>query len=332
MTRTSTLWASAASVVVVAAGASILISRRQTPAAIKVVKHTASSAKPDLPAFITAHATDQNPKVRDIVTGSRLRLAYAQADESWKAPKDHVKTVAAYETARQTFLVAVQSPKGTGEMNPDFGTLTDQAAYQAAVCLVGEGKSEQAKGEFIGFMKARPESPLCKACRDRLVRLNGGKPAPEYDGLLQQDIAVQEKRIRFEYSVCGPKAIEAVLPLLWSPTQGKRAAAVDYKAIAKLCGTTDKGTTIEGMRKGLKSLGVMSYAFQLNAADFDRLQAPIILLRQTHYLLVTKLGGKTGTVYDPTTKRTETLYLPKPGDENFVADVITFTVPTLASN
>jgi hypothetical protein len=300
---------------------------------------TQAATKPDLPGYIATHARDTDPNVQDRVAASRMHLAFSQANESWKAPKNQAKKKAAYEAARVTFLAAANGPKGTGAMDPNYGTVTDQAAYQAAVCLAAENKPEAAKAEFIAFLRNRKLSPLCKACYRRLGRLNGGKPNTADDALMQAATDAQDKETKFELSVCGPKAIEALLGgrasspahLANLPTS-LIAQPPNYKTIAKLCGTTNNGTTIEGMRKGLRSLGIMSYGVQLNAADFTKLKTPAILLCVGHYFLITKIAKGRFELYDPTTKRTVTADLPAPEEATFAANVITFEVPTLASN
>ena len=305
--------------------------RRERPAPRPAVR-------PDLPGYIKAHASDSDPLTQDRVAASRVHLAFAEANASWKVPNDSAKKGAAYQAARKTFLAAANGPKGTGAMDPNYGTLSDQAAYQAAVCLVAENKPDQARAEFIAFLKNRPLSPLCKASYRRLIRLNGGKPTAQYDALVQSATNAQNKETKFELSVCGPKAIEALLggrapsPVtLANLPESVITHPPDYREVAKLCGTTDAGTTIEGMRKGLKALGIMSYGFQLNAADFAKLQTPAILLRSGHYLLVTKITKGRFDLFDPTTKRTVSANLPDADDPSFAAAVITFDFPTLAS-
>ena len=59
-------------------------------------------------------------------------------------------------------------------MRADFGGVPDQAAYQAAVCLVGDGKPKEAEAEFVRFLRERPLSPLCHAAYGRLKRLLRG--------------------------------------------------------------------------------------------------------------------------------------------------------------
>ncbi|MFI5385908.1 MAG: cysteine peptidase family C39 domain-containing protein [Fimbriimonadales bacterium] len=77
----------------------------------------------------------------------------------------------------------------------------------------------------------------------------------------------------------------------------------DYKAIAKLCGTTDKGTTMEGMRKGLKALGLEYYGFQVGRADLPTIATPGILLSRDHYVVVERVKGLVLTTWDPTTNK-----------------------------
>jgi hypothetical protein len=276
--------------------------------------------KPDLRGYVENHAGDKDPVVQDKVGEARMHLAFAKANESWQAPKDTALKVKSFEAARQSFLEAA-STKGQGKADPNYGTIPEQAAYQAAVCLIAEGKSDQAKKEFSTYMKERPLSPLCKACYDRLNRLYG-KHTPEADELYQADVKAQEKQVRFETSVCGPKAIAALLPLLGKPTQ-------PYQTLAKLCGTTDTGTTIEGMRNGLKKLGIQSFGFELNATDFSKMQTPAILLHQDHYLLVKKIADGKVEVFDPTTGKDIKSPLPKTDNAEFTATVITLAIPKL---
>jgi hypothetical protein len=276
--------------------------------------------KPDLHGYVAAHNNDKNPVVQDKVGEAEMHLAFSAANKSWTAPKDAAVKTKSFEEARTSFLAAAKT-KGEGNADPNYGTIQEQAAYQAAVCLVAENKPDQATKEFEQFMRDRPLSPLCKACYDRLNRING-KHTDEADGLYQSDLKAQEKRVRFEVSVCGPKAIEALLPLVGKPKKS-------YVELAKLCGTTDGGTSIAGMRRALKSLGLESFGVELNAPDFAQVQTPALLLKNNHYLVLKSIKNGKAEIYDPTTKKTTLSNLPKNDDAEFTATVLTLTVPRL---
>jgi ABC-type bacteriocin/lantibiotic exporter with double-glycine peptidase domain len=158
----------------------------------------------------------------------------------------------------------------------------------------------------------------------RLARLNGGEATPAQDALLQAAVAKQEKRIRLETSVCGPKTIEYLLTRLGRPAKG-------YKDIAKLCGTTDAGTTIEGLRKGLRALGVDSYAYKLNRRDLEGAPMPAILLEGDHFVALLKIEGGQALVYDSRYRAEREIGLPGLDDPDFFAAAILFSEPELKS-
>jgi hypothetical protein len=256
--------------------------------------------------FVQRHADAPDPRVQDQVGRARLKLGYAAAHR-----KD-------FTGARAEFLTASREYRGTNAMSADFGGLPDQAAYQAAVCLAADGKKEEAEREFRRFLKDRALSPLVGAAYRRIERLKGG-PDEDAQALLQSALDKQQARVRFETSVCGPKAIAHMLPMVGKP-------AADYKEIAKLCGTTDRGTTLEGMRAGLKKLGVETYGLQVNRDDFLRLPIPFLVLEDDHYVLVTEAKPREAIVFDPRFGSDRRMPLPA-SDSAFTATVLTTRIP-----
>lgn len=282
-----------------------------SPLAKKAAKTDPLPTKaPELRAFVSKNEKKADPQTQDQVGAARIRLAYEAARQ-----KD-------WHTARATFLTAEREYHGSGAMRADFGGIPDQAAYQAAVCLVADGKKDEAKQEFVRFLKERPLSPLVYACRKRLVMLNGGKNDNRYDQLLQADVAKQEAHIRFETSVCGPKTIAYLLPKLGH-------SAEDYKALARLCGTTDAGTTVEGLRRALTKLGVASYAYRLNRQDLARAPLPAILVVDDHYVALLKVDPDSATVYDSRDAGEHRMPLPALDDPDFTASLVLFSKPEI---
>lgn len=259
--------------------------------------------------FVAEHRDSPDKKVQDEVAAARLRLGYLEVKSD------------GYQQARETFLEAEKEYKGEGGMGSDFGGLKDQAAYQAAVCLMGDKKNKEALAAFRSFIEEYRLSPLVHAAHRRMEIL-----APDqqdaHDALLQKAIAAQEKHIRFETSVCGPKVIAHLLPKL-----GK--SAKDYKEIAKLCGTTNDGTTVEGMRKALKALGMESYGYELNQADFMKLKPNAILLKDQHYVALIAITRDHVLVYDPVKGGEDKFPLPKADQADFSMPVLTFEPMTL---
>lgn len=265
-----------------------------------------ATSKPDLQEFIAENKSSKNPKQQDLVTIARVRLAYRDAQNG------------NYREARRSLLLAESEHKGTGAESAEWGSLADQAAYQAIVCLAAEGLRNQAKRQFVEFMQKRPCSPLVHAVYKRLTKMDPSG-TDYYNALLSQAIAKQEDRIRFETSVCGPKVIEYLAKgeLIASPK-------LDYKEFAKRCGTTDDGTTMAGLRSGLKSVGVESYAYKLNRQDLDRTELPIILLEGDHYVAMTAIAGSEATIFDPRFQAERTIKLPASDNPDFAVNAVLF--------
>ena len=262
--------------------------------------------------FVQENAASPNLEVRDQVGAARLRIGYLAAKQG------------DYLGARETFLEASQAHKDSKAMSPEFGGIGDQAAYQAAVCLVAEGKD--ARAEFLAFMRQRPLSPLVHAAYRRLQRLGDPKAIHEAEALLQKATRRQEERIRFESSVCGPKVIAYLLEAGFIESKLARSG---YEQIAKLCGTTAEGTTLSGMRRGLRSLGVESYGVQLSRQDLAKVAMPAILLDGDHYLALLELDDARAVVYDPIYSATRTIHLPAKDPSGQLWTLLTFSMPSM---
>ena len=273
------------------------------PDALRTLQAPLPTSGKDLISLVEKNRSNPDKIVQDRVGEARIRLGYLAAEKKdWPA-------------ARATFQIAVHEYKGAGMMASDFGGVPDQAAYQAIVCLVPEGKTEQAEREFIKFMKDWPMSPLTHAAFKRLVRLNGGKPKPEWEALLQRDQTMEEDRARLDISACGPMSIQHLLGLLGKPPKG-------YQEIAKLCGTKVTGTTISGMCQGLKSLGIDSYAYNLNRQDLAHAPLPAIILWGEHYVTATKVEGDLLTTFDTQGGKELTIELPVIDDPDYSISAI----------
>jgi hypothetical protein len=271
-----------------------------------------TSNKPsDLHRFVEAHKADTDTKTQDLVGHARIALAYdAASRKDWKG-------------ARAMLLTAAREYKGTNAISGEFGGVPDQARYQAAACLMAVGKKEEAKVEFLKFLHEDRLSPLCHAAYRRLVMLNGNKSTPELENLLQKDVSAQEARERLDISSCGPKCIEHLLALQSGRTATLKPTHLPTgAAIAALCGTTEKGTTIEGMCEGLKALGIEGHPYLLNASDLSRAPAPAIILKGDHYLLIEGASHGKANVYDPQFGTTREMSLPN--DDSIAFPTILF--------
>jgi Tfp pilus assembly protein PilF len=294
------LWVGIGVAAIVAGGGYVAFTQKSA----RTTSETGSTAT-QVAAFIKENESSSSPSVQNSVTKARIQLAYKASEN-----KD-------FKLARNILVTAAKSHKGSDVINPDYGSLSDQARYQAAVCLVAEGKKEQAQAEFRKIIKDHPKSPIVHAAFKRLVRLNNGTVDPRDQNLLERAIKIQEETIKFELSVCGPKSIAYLLPLLGKPM-------VDYHVIAKKCGTTNDGTTIEAMRKALSDYGIESYAYRVSRQDLAKIQLPAIWLSGQHYVTLKSISGDSAVVYDSLIGGEREAALPPVDDLNFSANVIVF--------
>ncbi|RYG49640.1 hypothetical protein EON79_00570 [bacterium] len=277
---------------------------------------SALSVKSELPLPKQDRALLESPEAKAPVPTPKV--AEARLREGHRAAKSKD-----WKAARAQFLIAAKTPAPKSSVGP-FGSLSDQGLYQAAATLAGEGRAEEAKRAFLSFLKERPGSPLVHAAKKRVDRFGDAAASDEAERLLQAAIARQEKRIRFEMSVCGPKAVARILASL-----GKRAPS--YKKLAEECGTRDSGTTLEGLRKGLKGRGVESWAYRLNREDLLEAPLPAILLYGDHYVVLERIDEKSLAFFDPSTGATERRATPLPEAIDFSIDAILFRQPELRS-
>jgi Peptidase C39 family len=264
-----------------------------------------------LKRYVEQNSKSSEPKVQDAVSGAKIRLGYLSAEKG------------DWSTARVTFENAASTYHGTGRSSPDFGPLDDQAAYQAGVCLVADHRDEAAKEAFRSFIKKRPLSPLIYACQKRLARMNGGVLGPSDERLVSVAIAKQEAHIRFETSVCGPRTVEYLITSKLIVPK-RNLDKTNYRSLARLCRTTNQGTTMKGLREGLDAIGVASYAYRINRQDLSRVKAPFVVLVNGHYLAVTELKSDSISTYDSTTQSLQKHALPGVDDPDFFLDAITF--------
>ncbi len=326
MKNNSLLFLAGSAACLVGAGALIYMAKARGRGPITPLPHALYRAEPKIDrqlyssnpkgaeksysAFIKDHQNSKTQIVQDEVAAARIRLGFLAAHD-----KD-------FKKARSVFLEASSKYQGSNHRNPAFGDLKDQAAYQAMVCLEAQGHIAQAQAEYRKFLRERIDSPLVFAVHRRLQRLHGGLSQEQDDRLLQSFVSVQQKRARFETAVCGPKAIEHLLALLGMSSPG-------YQAIAAKCGTTEKGTSIEGIRKGLLALGMRSFGYRLNRKDFATLKVPALWLIKDHYVVVQEIKAEEALVYDSTINSLRKFKLPEEADVNFTAAVITLSPPDI---
>ena len=264
-----------------------------------------ASARTAYLEVIEANKTNPDLNVQDEVAVSRIRLGYLHAKEG------------DFESARSVFLEAAEDYAGNG-YNSEFGTLPEQATYQAAVCLVAEGRGSAAERAFVTFIEENPHSALTQAAFRRLVQLNDGEAKAEHQALVQRATTAREAYQRRQQALCGPKAVAEVLRRL-------SISGADLDEIAKRCETTDSGTTMAGMIKALESFDLKATGYRLAYRDLKSLSVPAIWLQGDHYLVIISVDGRKIEIFDPASESISSRTLPEKDLHRYTLDILKIT-------
>lgn len=258
----------------------------------------------ELQSLIDRKSGSPDPIDQEEVGKTRVRLGFLHAKSG------------DFNLARATFKEAEQNYRGTHQVDAAFGGVQDQAAYQAAACLSAQHKDAEAKAEFETFLTRYPYSPLVHAVYKRLTKMDPDH-TDDYARLLQKDVDLQVTRSRLEGSMCGPKTVAYLLPLLGKPS-------VSYKDVAKVAGTGADGTTLQSLRAALKAYGVESYGYKVNRQDLAKMPLPAVAVEFDHYVALTEVASDHAVVFDPRTGTKATKPLPPLDDPDFSLAVLTF--------
>lgn len=262
--------------------------------------------------FIAANEASASPVVQDQVASARIRKGYALAKQK-KWPE-----------ARAVLLEAEQKYKGTGKMVPEEGGAKDEAAYQAAVCLLAEGKTLEGKRALLAFIDRYPDSPNTNGAYKRLLRLTRGKERDSVTEKLDKITKARGDRYALEVAKCGPRAVAYIAGL-------QAAKVLSEDELVRACKTDASGTTLQGLALGLKACGLEAHGYELNRSDFAGLPTPAIWLYGDHFLVVTEVKPDGAIVYDPMNGKPTTIKLPNESDTAFTAHVLTLKAIKLSN-
>lgn len=270
-----------------------------------------SSYEKELQKFVAQYDSSHSKTDQDAVISAKLRLGYALAKKG------------DYTQARSTLLSASKN-SGTGTPNPDYGTLEDQARYQAIVCLVADKKVEAARKEFLQFIKDRPTSALAIQCFRRLVRLNGGVPRKSDQEAFERADSLHQAEVQRQLASCGPLVINRLLTKL-------AYQVPQIEELMEECKTNESGTDLESMRRVLQRRGLNWTGYALNRQDFSKMPLPCIWMQQDHYVLVEAVTPEFALVFDPMFNGLRKEQLPPIDDRKFSAIVLAQTMNNVRS-
>ncbi|MBV6457232.1 MAG: hypothetical protein HONBIEJF_00339 [Fimbriimonadaceae bacterium] len=231
--------------------------------------------------IVAALGTSRKSAERIVAVRAQMIMGYAAGRQ-----KD-------FSTARTEFLRAAElAPDDKASTNVSQ-QLEDQARYQAAVCLLADGRTEQGRSELRELLNDNPTSKLARPIRGRLGEATDSLAnKPEWE-----PPANQNRMGKASATDCGPQSINRLLSVLGRDS-------LDEAVLRTACGTDASGTSVKGMQAGLKLAGLQSYAYRVNRDDFAALPLPAIWLSGEHFRVLESRNGRVLWAYDPATKET----------------------------
>ena len=239
---------------------------------------------------IDSSSKSTNPAVKKDAVRARYVLAFSAARR-----KDMKEAQARFAVLRDEASKLPDKGKqdaSPGQMEP---TLTEEGAYQHAVCTAALGDKKAAEEEYLKFMRDYPESPLINGCVMRIERLHGGHP-PKYaeDAWQQaQKVAMERQKTRQkEQSMCGPECLAELLR-----RKGEKA---DVKTLAKEMKTSETGTSLQSLAETAKKHGYTPKGLQLTPKGLNKQKLPLIaIIMPGHFVIVEKANLLGVTIWDP---------------------------------
>lgn len=316
-TQPLTGWIAAGGMVAVALGAAVMASHRPASAATSAAearrevsgtlnRKGINAAKAELAELDRIAKSNPTPEVRAERAKAHIQVAYREAENGqWSEARTRLNAVAEEEP--------IKPPE---EQDAAYGSLGDQAAYQAAVTYFGEGRVDEGMKALERFVSERPESPLRYSAYRRLKQ-NAKNEAQRkiYEEAEQLAITAHTKKLLVQAASCGPKAVDYLLRHFRKETPG-------VKALTEECGTTESGTPLAKMALVLNRRGIETKAYQFNYDDFSRAKTPFLWLTGSHYVVVTDVSAGTTQIFDPM-RGSGMTSVPKPKDmTQFRANVL----------
>lgn len=230
-------------------------------------------------------------------TGEHRRAAFARQILAYSAARRKDLPLArarfaALETEASRLPDRGKVPAPLGEDPP---TLTEEAAFQHAVCTGALGDGKAAEAEYVAFMKAYPDSPLVGAAVKRIARLHGGDVPKEDEAVWRraQEIAQKRQSARMrEASLCGPECLAELLR--------RRGEAADVHALATEMGTGERGTSLAALAETARKHGFHAQGLALTQKGLGGQRLPLVaLIAPGHYVVVEAVTPSQVTVWDP---------------------------------
>jgi len=236
----------------------------------------------------TYHSPDL-PHLRQAVQ-ARSVLAYTAA-------RTHNLPLARQRFAELESAASVLPDQGKqqAQLGETAPTLTEEGAYEHAVCTAALGDQKGAEAEYLLLMKQYPDSPLVQAAIKRIAWMHHGDIPKDAQAVWKQAMntqQAQQKERQKEASLCGPECLAEVLR--------RRGQKTNVHILAARMKTSENGTTLQGLADAARAYGFHTRGLALTQQGLIKQRLPAIaLISPGHYVVVDAVSPKSVTAWDP---------------------------------
>jgi len=239
---------------------------------------------------------------------------------AYSAARTHNLPLARQRFAELEDAAAVLPDRGKqqAQLGETAPTLTEEGAYEHAVCTAALGDQKGAEAEYLELMKRYPDSPLVQAAIKRIAWIHHGDIPKDAQLVWKQAMNTaqgHQKEQQTEASLCGPECLAELLrrrtftekrrdsPPRHQIHQDSPRKANDDETVKTLSAelkTDENGTSLEALASVARRHGFRPRGLALTQAGLLKQPLPAIaLVSPGHYVLVEAANNAAVTTWDP---------------------------------
>jgi hypothetical protein len=167
-----------------------------------------------------------------------------------------------------------------------LGSIRSTAEYQRAKTAFSRGQRAEAKKLLLALARKTAFDAAARQFLERQIALcDSSLKLPEAP-------STKPARIPVAFVECGPKALKIAAEVL--------GVSSDVAQLRKSAGTTSEGTSLAGLEKAAKSVGLRAESLQVDKDALAQIQTPAVAwLDGNHFVALLGVSRDSATLHDP---------------------------------
>jgi hypothetical protein len=167
-----------------------------------------------------------------------------------------------------------------------IGSIRSTDEYRGAKKAFSQGKQAEAKKLLLALSQKPGLEDLDRAFLERQIAFcDSSKKLPEAP-------PVKPARTPIAFVECGPQALKIAAERL--------GVSADVAKLRESAGTTAEGTSLNGLEKAAKSVGLKAESLQVDKDALAQIQTPAVAwLDGNHFVALLEVGRDSATLHDP---------------------------------